>query len=146
MTWESRDLPVLKAIVELADEGEDRIDRSFIEERTGMGHDEVQRALRALAHEEPPFFGYTDTPGYGRKEILMVFDVTGHARRTVGTWPTPESLADRIVAGLSAAADAESDEERRGWLKRTAAWFGGAGRDVLVDVASGVITKSTGLS
>lgn len=146
MTWETRDLPVLRAIVEITDEGGWHIEPEHVAERTGLDVETVGRAFNALAAEQPPFFEFLDGTTFGSRarEIIDVFNPTGHARRTVGTWPTAESLADRIVSGLEAAAEAEEDEDKRGGIRRIAAWFGGAGRDILVDVASGVVTKSAG--
>ena len=51
-TWTNRDLPVLKAIVEFADETADSsINISDIKVRVGMDDTTVQRALRALYSE-----------------------------------------------------------------------------------------------
>ncbi|GAA1822070.1 hypothetical protein HC028_23170 [Planosporangium flavigriseum] len=144
-TWEDRDLPVLRAIVEKWDEGVNTVTPAGIAARTGLPEDVVQRALLALDREDPPFFTPVDGSTLVGKHISGVKEPTGHARRTVGTWPTPEALADRLVQALAQAADNEPDEEKRGWLKKTAAWFGSAGRDVAVDIASSVVTKSAGL-
>ncbi|MEV4287379.1 hypothetical protein AB0K40_17885 [Nonomuraea bangladeshensis] len=147
MTWETRDLPVLKAIVEMTDEGAWHIKPQEVAERTGLSQDDVEVAFAALAAEHPPFFSFIDATSLAskRREIGRVYNPTGHARRTVGTWPTAERLADRIIVGLERAADAEEDEEKRGRLKRMAAWFGGAGREVLIEVAGSAISKGMGL-
>ncbi|MFG2001705.1 hypothetical protein ACGFNU_21395 [Spirillospora sp. NPDC048911] len=140
-TWGSRDEPILRAIVELADEGAPHIMPGQLVERTGMDATSVARALNALAREEPPFFQFEDVAELGADgtNILFVHGPTGHARRAVGAWPTPEKLADRIVEGLLREADATEDEEQAGRLRRTASWFGSAGRDILVNViASGM--------
>ncbi|WP_436759348.1 hypothetical protein [Streptosporangium sp. V21-05] len=145
MTWENRDFPVLKAIVALSDEGDGRVEWRSIVERTGIGEEEVQRAIRALSQEEPAFFDFTDTSSQARREIGLVYDVTGHARRTVGTWPTPETLAKKIIAELHAAAEAEPDEEKRSRLKKTADWFGTTGWSVILGVAGNAVSKSIGI-
>ncbi|WP_229076070.1 hypothetical protein [Actinoplanes sp. DH11] len=62
----------------------------------------------------------------------------------MGSWPTPELLASRLVSALDRAAEEEQDEETKGWLRKTANWFGGAGRDVAVDVAAAVINRQMG--
>jgi hypothetical protein len=111
-----------------------------------MSYDEVQLAMQALADKYPPFFKAIDGSSAAGREIFGAANPTGHARRTVGAWPTPETLANRLTEALAKAADNEPDEEKRGWLKKTAAWLGSAGRDVAVDVASSVITKSTGVA
>jgi hypothetical protein len=50
------------------------------------------------------------------------------------------------VQALAKAANNEPDEEKRGWLRKTAAWLGSAGRDVAVDIAGTALAKSTGMS
>jgi hypothetical protein len=62
----------------------------------------------------------------------MVMGVTGHARRAVRAWPSPVTLADRLIAELERAGEVAEDEETKTRLRRTAAWFGSAGRDILV--------------
>lgn len=135
-TWSTRDEPVLEAIVELVDEGAMRVRPDDLVEQTGFTLETVQRALVALAGEFPPFFEFTDVTSNGSKirEIDAIRNPSGHARRTVKTWPTPEVLADRVIAGLQEAADATDDEEEASRLRRTGQWFGAAGRDVLVSV------------
>ncbi|REF00363.1 hypothetical protein [Thermomonospora umbrina] len=135
-TWTSRDGPVLTAIVDLADEGRVHVSPHDVAERTGFDLRTVELALAALASESPPFFQFTDCTGFGDdiRTIDNIRDVSGHARRTVGTWPTPEVLADRLVAGLQQAADNAEDEEEAGRLRRAGQAVSGLGRDVLVNV------------
>ncbi|MGW3791289.1 hypothetical protein ACWD8I_08990 [Micromonospora arida] len=143
-TWEERDLPVLRAIVEMSDEGAWYIEPHEIAERIGFDETTVKYALFALAGELPPFFNYKDISTYDGRDIGFISQPTGHARRTVGTWPTPENLADRLVQAMASAADQEPDEEKRGRLKAAASWFGNAGRDVLVDVTAAVVNRQIG--
>lgn len=75
---------------------------------------------------------------------LLVRGVTERARRAVGTWPEAQRLADRLLATLGQAADAEPGGERRTALKRTLAFLGGAGRDVLVQTAATVLGGQLG--
>jgi hypothetical protein len=66
---------------------------------------------------------------------------TGHARRVVGAWPTPEGLADRIIATLNEAAYNEPDEAKKGKLRRGADAVAGVGKDMLTDVMAQVVTR-----
>lgn len=74
-TWESRDLPVLKAAVELCEESGRRLRPSAIETATGFDKDTVQRALRALYRE--PYF--EEATGSFGGEIILVGKPTGEA-------------------------------------------------------------------
>lgn len=144
-TWEDRDLPVLCAIVEMADAGAWHIEPEEIAQRIGFDENLVNVALWALAAETPPHFEYEDVSTFGGRAMAGIRNPTGHARRTVKTWPTPEDLADRLTRALAQAADDEPDAEKRSKLRAAASWFGNAGRDVLVDVTAAVVTKSAGL-
>lgn len=139
-TWESRDLPVLAHIVEYYDEHGYSPDPPYIADACGFDDNKVvQRALRALEHEVPPFITGFDKVMTG--SIVGIGAPTGHARRTVGAWPTADALADRIIAALNDAADNEPDEAKEGRLRRGAEAVAGVGKDVLTDVMAQVITK-----
>lgn len=134
-TWFSRDLPVLDAAVRLKEESPGRLPMSEdIAGATGLPVSAVRLALGALSGE------YVDTES-GVAEDFMVMGVTPAARRAVGQWPTPENVADRLVATLEQAADEATDEERQGRLRRAADSLKGLGRDVLPEVIANVITK-----
>jgi hypothetical protein len=139
-TWEDRDLPVLRAIVELSDEGEEHIDPEQIGERLGVDVDRVKLALFALAAEQPSFFSYSDLTTYGGRDIGFINTPTGHARRTVGAWPKPEDRVDQLVQALRVAAEKEPDAEEKGALRKAASYAGGVGRDLMVDIMAKVIT------
>lgn len=145
-TWQERDKPVLTAIVELADEGKNFIYPSDIVERTGLDAQAVEIALRALADAEPPLIRSGESSDYsGSRQILRVSNPSGRARQLAGTWPSPGAIAEEIIDGLNEAAEFEDDENKRGKAKRTAAWLGGAGKDVFADVVAAVIAKQMGV-
>ncbi|RKN48232.1 hypothetical protein [Micromonospora endolithica] len=143
-TWESRELPVLRAIVEISDEGVRDMDSRDVAKRVGLDLETTLVALFALAGERPPLFKYEDASDFDGRDMCLIREPSGHARRTVGTWPTPETLADRLVQAMQQAADQEPDEEKRGWLRKTADWLGSAGRDIAVDVAGTALAKTVG--
>ena len=140
-TWESRELPVLDAAVRYLDEHAGQMFPRVHElaEMTGLPEEDVYRALVAL---EGSFVGLRKYMGPIR--LTAVQEVYSEARTAVGQWPTPESLADRLVQAMAAAAEREPDEEKRGRLRSTASWLGSAGRDVLVDVTAAVVNRQIG--
>lgn len=99
----------------------------------------VRRSLDALDGEFIEFRPTHEDGGF----VTSIFP---SARCAVGQWPTAESLADRLVAALDNAADRTDDPEKKNWLKRTAGYFGSAGRDLLVDVAGAAISRGAGFS
>lgn len=134
-TWFSRDLPVLDAAVRHVDEDTGRIaDPDLLAEEAGIPRDDVRRSLQALSGV------YLRTEGTMQGDHL-VMDVTPEARRAVGQWPTPENVANRLLAVLEQAADQTGDEEQRTRLRRAADSLKGLGRDVLPEVIASVITK-----
>jgi hypothetical protein len=81
----------------------------------------IRKAFNALCAETPKIF-----PNYWHALDVGVSRVerpTGEARRRLGMWPAPESLADRLMQATAIAADQEPDEEKRGKLKTAASWF-----------------------
>lgn len=145
MTWDTRDLPVLRAIVEASDEGVEHVEAAEIAKRTGFDDDTVQSALWALAGEQPEFFRHVDASSMQGRYMHAAFQPTGHARRTVGTWPSPEQWADLLVKALEEAADNEHDEVKRGKLRKLADDAGAVGQSVLSDVIAAVVTRSAGM-
>jgi hypothetical protein len=75
----------------------------------------------------------------------FVNGVMPEARRAVGQWPTGESLVSQLVAGLDAAAERETNPERKSRMWQAAALLGGAVRDVVVDIAAKIIERGAGL-
>ncbi|MEH3129167.1 MAG: hypothetical protein PGN27_04300 [Mycolicibacterium neoaurum] len=136
-TWESRDLPVLKAVVEIfIESGETSIDAGSIYRRTGMDKNDVQRALRALYAE--PYLDEKGKMAAASGELWYVGAPTGAALRVAGAWPTPEALLDRLVCALeTAGADEHRDEEERSKFKRAALWLGGFGSQVAITALGG---------
>lgn len=142
-TWTTRDLPVLRAIVEIYEETGEAVRPSRIVEYTDLDKDTVQAALRALHSEEPPFVTTMRRRGAGG--YILVGSPTGHARRAVGAWPTAESIADNLIHALDEAAARESNEERRGFLGKAAAYLGNAGRDLAVEIGATAINRQMGM-
>jgi hypothetical protein len=71
-------------------------------------------------------------------------------RGQLGRWqeeldPTPEDLVDRLAEAYGAAAEQETDANRRRRLREIASALGGTGRDLAVEVAARVILRQTGM-
>lgn len=142
-TWTNRDLPVLRAIVDVYEETGEPMGPDAIEAATGFDAARVQGALRALDSEEPRYISELERLMTG--DIIFIGAPTGHARRAVGAWPTAETIADRLVKALGEAADREPDPERKGWLSKTAAYLGHAGRDLAVEIGATAINRQIGM-
>lgn len=143
-TWLSRDLPVLDAIVRLLDEGAFRVDVAQIAVETGFDTVTVDRSLTAL---EGPFVAhYQRYASGGVPDTWNVSDVTAEARRAVGQWPTPESLAERLAGAFAEAADAEQDPERKSRLRQVAGFLGETGKEVAAEVLAKIILRPAGMS
>lgn len=143
-TWTRRDLPVLEAIVQLSErDGGGFLDPAAIAQESGLDESETQAALLALDGEVPACV--TDMRRSASGHIFLVGAPTGHARRAVGAWPTAETIAGRLITALDEAAEREPDPERKGWLRKTAAYLGHAGRDLAVEIGATAINRQMGM-
>jgi hypothetical protein len=135
-TWTTRDLPVLRAVVDTYEETGDYLTRaSDIEAATGLDADTVQRAIRKL-NTQPSFFEKVlDTAQGG---IVMVGPPTGDALRVAGAWPSPENLLERLIAALESAANDETREpDERSKLRQAASYLGSFASQVAIGALSG---------
>lgn len=136
--WAHRDLPVLIATVELTDEmvlqGMCPAARD-IAERSGLGIETVIASLNAL--DQGAFLEVSRASDFA----WDVTAVTGAARREIGQWPSPESIVDRLIAGVQQAAERETEAERKSWLRTLAGQLSGSARAILVNVVSDIVEQ-----
>jgi hypothetical protein len=142
-TWTSRDLPVLEVVVEGFTDPE-RFMMTFQEVvgACGLPEREVKAGLRDLWASS---FVEAPRPPEELTYPLIVTGVTERARRAVGQWPTPDSLAARLVKGLREAAEQEDDPVRRKGLKEAAGFLGETARGVVAEVCAKVILHAGGM-
>ncbi|NGX07010.1 hypothetical protein [Mycobacteroides franklinii] len=132
-TWESRDLPVLKAAVELWEEHGRPPRATAVAAKTSFDGDTVQRALRALDTE--PYFEKSMS---GSGQIIAVGKPTSAALRVAGQWPSPETQIERVIAALEAAADDDSRQpEERSRLRQVALSLRGAAFQIAIGALGG---------
>lgn len=137
-TWESRELPILRALVGLFDSIE-MVDGSLaaVVTATGLPDDDVKRGLKALMTASPPYIEARATSQTSYP--MRVLGVTERARREIGQWPTPEALTERLIAALEAAAAREPDREKAGRLRALKSFVREAGRDIVTGAVAGAI-------
>jgi hypothetical protein len=136
-TWTTRELPVLRALVEMLEDPARwmvRIDE--LPGATGLSMTEVQQTLRALSTARPAYI----TAGGAEQDTWpsIVSEVSERARRAVGQWPASDNAADVLIAALERAADSEPDEERKSGLRKTAGFLASTGKEVLIRVMTQV--------
>ncbi|GAT08067.1 hypothetical protein H7I77_13400 [Mycolicibacterium novocastrense] len=133
-TWTTRDLPVLRAAVEIYDRTGRNPSAAELGAACEFDEDTVQRALRAL-YREPFFEKGMDTWGGG---ILAVGPPTSAALRIAGQWPTPEGQLDRLIAAFEAvAADDSRTDEERSRAAKIGLWLSGALQQVAIGALGG---------
>jgi hypothetical protein len=133
-TWIERDLPVLKAAVEVFEQEGDPMEAGDIAAVANLDTDTVQRALRALSTE--PFFSKGMETANG--DILWVGKPTGKALRIAGQWPSPETLLDRLIEALETAGEDEARvSEERSKLKQVAAGLRTAAAQIAIGALGG---------
>lgn len=133
-TWHNRDLPVLRAAVDIYERTGRNMKPRQIEQECGFDTETVQRALRMLNRE--PYFEKVNGSFGG--PILLVGAPTADAFRVAGKWPTPQNQLERMVAAFEAvAADEARPEEERGRAKQVGLWLTGALSQVAIGALGG---------
>lgn len=134
-TWNDRDLPVLRTVVRLYDETLQVVRASTVVEETGLTKEEVVRAGVALGSA-----GLVAAQGRGGQKITMFGGVTAEARRIAGSWPTPESGVDRLIAALEHIAENTEDDEERTRAQQLVSFLKTSGKQVGLTIVSAVLT------
>jgi hypothetical protein len=133
-TWTTRDLPVLRAAVEIYDRTGRTPSAAELGAACEFDKETVQRALRALYRE--PYFEKGRNAFSGA--ILGVGAPTSAALRVAGQWPSPEVQLERLVAAFeAAAADDTRPEEERSRAKQAGLWLAGALSQVAINALGG---------
>jgi hypothetical protein len=143
-TWEPRDLPVLDAVARLIDR-DGPVPGAYLRDiagETGLDIEDVVRATNALEAAGLIVMQQRTMGGNGGQ--WRVREVSGEARRLVGAWPTPDNLADRIVAALQDAADNAPTEEERSRARKLLDGATGVGKGVLTGVLVKVLSGEVG--
>jgi len=141
-TWASRDLPVLTAIVQWRDDNPLGIGPS-LDELAELAHVDDEDVLRAISALDGTFITWV-LGGGGDPTDSFVTSASAAARQAVGQWPSGESLVEQLVAGLRAAEQIETDPVEKSRLRTALDALTGIARDVVVGVATSVVTRSIG--
>lgn len=144
-TWTTRELPILAAILRELDEGGRPVSLEQIRTVIGLSVEEMRLGIDALAHADPPYLEVSLTMAGPERVGGHARRVSERARRELGTWPTAESVVDRLVAALEAAAAASAEPEQTTRLRSLADGLGTFGRDVVVEVAASYVPRALGL-
>jgi len=143
-TWASPDLPVLRAAIELCLESPGRLHRfRELVEHVGLPYETARAAMLRLDSASPPFLKIvTEWDDDDALDIVLFSQPTERGLLAVGAWPTPESALDRLIQAMEAQAQQAGSEEERSKARAIAAWFGNAGRDLMVNAMAGVVSGS----
>ena len=112
--WFTRDLPVLRAIARLVDEGQHGGSPYLlgaVVPASGLPKADVIQAAKALVSA-----GYAEALTNHAGEIVRFTGISPEARRLAGLWPTPQGEWDRLLEQVAARAEnAPTDIERQRW-------------------------------
>ncbi|WP_100489926.1 hypothetical protein [Mycobacteroides abscessus] len=135
-TWNARDLPVLRAVIDLYEtNGGIPITPPEIEAKLGFDADTVQRSLRAL-DSPPSLFDRLEKDWDG--QIIMLGRPTARALQVAGAWPSPENLLEQLIGALNAAAgDDDRAPEERSKLRQAASYLGSFASQVAIGALGG---------
>lgn len=135
-TWTTRELPILRVALRRLDAGEMFPNLEEIRAEVGLDVTQMRAGLRALEHALPPYIEVAYTMAGPDRVGGHVADVSERARRELGTWPSAETVVDRLATALAEAADAEDEPERKGKLRTARDVLAGMAREVAVAVIS----------
>jgi hypothetical protein len=112
--WFTRDLPVLRAIARLVDEGEHGGSPYLlgaVVPASGLPKADVVHAAKALAGA-----GYVEVLTNHAGDIVRCTGISPEARRLAGLWPTPQGEWDRLLEQVGARTEnAPTEVERQRW-------------------------------
>jgi len=132
-TWHARDLIVLRAAVSTIDETGEMADVSQLCAATGLSQTEVERAVLAL--DRGQYVTGMITRTFGGAMVDGISEVGREAYRLTGAWPSPDAIADKLLAALTDVAENGDDEVSRSRARKALEGLGGLSRDLLVSVA-----------
>lgn len=135
--WYSRDLLVLREIATvLSSDPDAHVDVDHLAEKFGLDQ-RTASAVTGTLRDAGFIDGMEveDLPG-----LVIVTKLTPAGRREVGLWPSPDTAADRLMAALEQAIEQAPEGPQKTRLKKIRDGFLSAGRDLIVDVAGGVLT------
>ncbi|MDZ5445741.1 hypothetical protein U2F26_23920 [Micromonospora sp. 4G57] len=112
--WDTTDFPVLKAAVEICNEGRGAAAVGAIIKRTGFDQQTVMASLRRLDTEQPPFFTKMEKMFGGG--VSHVFEPTGHAQRAIQAWPKAEDKLEELIKVLVPSRSRRTTPRRRAAL------------------------------
>lgn len=137
-TWESRDLPVLDAIVRWFEEHPPGAACAVrdIAEASGFDAMTVWKACRAM---DGVYVDLRQVMAGGNPEPHHIQAVSAEARRLVGQWPSAVDYLDRLLVALEERAADMDDPEQRSKLRKAAEYLGGMSREVAVGVATAAL-------
>jgi DNA-binding transcriptional ArsR family regulator len=124
-TWPTRELPILKLGVRVA-EGRSEMELEEIARELGLEERTVRVALEELRDAD-----YIKVRGAGGMKLYLT-GVTERGRVATGSWPSSERLVDELAAALGAAADRESEPDKKRWLRQLADGLTGVAREAVV--------------
>jgi hypothetical protein len=141
--WTTRELPVLRALVEQFDDPDTlQVRPEQLSQADGLTADDVNRALRALSEARPPYIEGVMPDQYSYPVIIT--GVTERARRATGLWPASDQAVDVLVAALQSAGETDPDPDRRSGFRKAAAFLGGSGKEVLYRVLTQLSSQEAG--
>jgi hypothetical protein len=133
-TWLERDLPVLKAAVEVFERDGDPMEAGDIAAIAKLDAETIQRALRALSTE--PFFAKGQETANGA--ILWIGKPTSKALRVAGQWPSPETLLKSLINALETAGEDDTRVlEERSKIKQVALGLRTAAAQIAIGALGG---------
>lgn len=141
--WSRWDYPVLVALVQWDAENQARgfVDRAQVVDMIGAREEDTWKVGRALDRLHRAGLIEIIDAMDGTPWPSTVMGVTTAGLRTAGAWPTPESMRDRLLAELEAAADriSASEPEKSKRIQQIVEYFRFAATEIISETVAKVL-------
>ena len=148
-SWSAYEYPMLVAIARRAElsTADMMLPSDNILDEVASSPGDRYKFERAIVRLSDEAFIKTMPLAFGDSYPRAIMGITGQGLRAVGAWPNPSSVVDALLQRLDEQANAIalSQPENSTRLKEVVTFFATAGREVLVNVISGVATNAAGL-
>ncbi|HEY8737808.1 MAG TPA: hypothetical protein VIO62_12285 [Candidatus Dormibacteraeota bacterium] len=148
-SWSAYDYPVLVAIARRAEQSIAYMDvmTDNILDEVSTSPDDRYKFERAIVRLDKNGYIEALSVAWGQPYPMRVLGITERGLRAAGAWPNPENVVKAILERLEQRANelAISAPEKSAGLKNAVGFLAGAGREVLVNVVTGVVSRLAGL-
>lgn len=142
--WADRDLPVLRAVAPILDEGGivDADDEELLG-KVGLTQEVVAQSFVALGQAE--YLDVNVTRFLGGDVAAVASGLLERGRRAVGIWPDGDDAVEQLLSALRQAEELTDDPDDKTALRKAGGQLATVSRSVVAEVIAAVVTRQAGI-